>query len=178
MKRYVSRRRHCWTLLVQMDQVIHFSEGHRSDMLLDLSGLTREERVLVKASINNERDFDRPSLLNITYSSSRKSATNKGQRLRRVKTSRHFQHSLVSRKRQGQTHWQRKIWNKVPITQSARQLRITIMVTTRLNPQMPTKHTTSRLTLELTKEKKFWTMLTMKKMKRFLHMLFWMMSLL
>ena len=34
-------------------------------MLLDLSGLTREERVLVKASINNERDFDRPSLLDI-----------------------------------------------------------------------------------------------------------------
>ena len=28
-------------------------------MLLDLSGLTREERVVVQASINNERDFDR-----------------------------------------------------------------------------------------------------------------------
>ena len=31
------------------------SERHRSDMLLDLSGLTREERVLLQASINNER---------------------------------------------------------------------------------------------------------------------------
>ena len=28
-------------------------------MLLDLSGLTREERVMVQASIDNERDFDR-----------------------------------------------------------------------------------------------------------------------
>ena len=42
-----------------MDPVVHLSEGHRSDMLLDLSGLTREERVMVQASISNERDFDR-----------------------------------------------------------------------------------------------------------------------
>ena len=28
-------------------------------MLLHLSGLTREERVMVQASINNERDFDK-----------------------------------------------------------------------------------------------------------------------
>ena len=59
MKQYVSRRRRCWTLLTQMDPVIHLSEGHRSDMLLDLSGLTREERVMVQASIGNERDLDR-----------------------------------------------------------------------------------------------------------------------
>ena len=59
LKPYVSRRRRCWTLLVQMDPVIHLSEGHRSDMLLDLSGLTREERVMVQASISDERDFDR-----------------------------------------------------------------------------------------------------------------------
>ena len=42
-----------------MDPVIHLSEGHRSDMLLDLSGLTREERIMVQASISNARDFDR-----------------------------------------------------------------------------------------------------------------------
>ena len=35
---------------------MHLSEGHRSDNLLDLSGLTREERVMVQASISN---FDR-----------------------------------------------------------------------------------------------------------------------
>ena len=59
MKQYASRRRRCWTLLVQMDPVIHLSKGHQSDMLLDLSGLTREERVMLQASRNNERDFDR-----------------------------------------------------------------------------------------------------------------------
>ena len=47
------------TPLVQMDPVIHLSEGHRSDMLLDLSGLTREERIMVQASVSNARDFDR-----------------------------------------------------------------------------------------------------------------------
>ena len=40
-----------------MDPVMHISEGHRSDMLLHLSGLTREEPVMVQASINSERDF-------------------------------------------------------------------------------------------------------------------------
>ena len=59
MKQYVSRRRRCWTLLTQMDPVMHLSEGRRSDMLLDLSGLTREERVMGQSSINNERDFDK-----------------------------------------------------------------------------------------------------------------------
>ena len=58
-KQYVSLRRRGWTLVVQMDPVIHLSVGHRSDMLLDLSGLRREERVMVQASISNERDFDR-----------------------------------------------------------------------------------------------------------------------
>ena len=33
--------------------------GGPSNPLLDLSGLTRKERVMVQASINNERDFDR-----------------------------------------------------------------------------------------------------------------------
>ena len=59
VKQYVSRRRRCWTLLVPMDPVIHLSEGRRSDMLLDLSGLTRELRVVVQALISNDRDFDR-----------------------------------------------------------------------------------------------------------------------
>ena len=42
-----------------MDPVIHLSERHRSDMQLDLRGLTREERVMVQASTSNERDFGR-----------------------------------------------------------------------------------------------------------------------
>ena len=59
MKQYLLRRRRCWTLLVQMDLVIHLVERHRSDMLLDLSGLTREEFVVVQAPMNNARDVDR-----------------------------------------------------------------------------------------------------------------------
>ena len=38
---------------------MHLSERNRSDMLLDLSVLTREDRVMVQASSSNERDFDR-----------------------------------------------------------------------------------------------------------------------
>ena len=86
MKQYFSRRRRCWTLLVQMDQVIHLSEGHRSDLLLDLSGLTREERVMVQASTDNERDFDRVAdaliMQHTPYSPSRKSATREKKRQR------------------------------------------------------------------------------------------------
>ena len=54
MKQYVSRRRRYWTLLTQMDPVMHLSEGHRSDMLLDLSGLTRVE-TCCGASLNEQR---------------------------------------------------------------------------------------------------------------------------
>ena len=38
---------------------MHLSEGHRSDMLLDLGGLTREVGVMVQASTRHKRDFDR-----------------------------------------------------------------------------------------------------------------------
>ena len=54
VKQYVSRRRRCWMLLVQLDPVVHLSEGHRSDMLLDLSGLTLKERIMVQG-FNQQR---------------------------------------------------------------------------------------------------------------------------
>ena len=62
MKQYVSRRRRSWTPLTQMDPVIHLSERHRSDMLLDLNGLTRKRRVEEQASINNESDFTKSQM--------------------------------------------------------------------------------------------------------------------
>ena len=88
MKQYVSRRRRCWTLLVQMDPVIHVSEGYRSDMLLDLSGLTREERVMVQASIGNDRDSDRVAEHHptSTYPSRCEPKTSEGQRQRLIQT--------------------------------------------------------------------------------------------
>ena len=73
-----------------MDPVIHLSEGHRSDMLLDLCGLTHEEHVMVQASINNECDFDKVADGLIIQHSPihllRKSETNERQRQRRVQT--------------------------------------------------------------------------------------------
>ena len=114
MEQFGSRRRRCWTLLVQIDPVIHLSKGHRSDMLLDLSGLTREERVIVQASIGDKRDFDRVAgaLIvrhpRIHLRESQRRTKGKGKDgFKRIDNSKH---SLVSRKRQ--THWQRKIWSK------------------------------------------------------------------
>ena len=86
MKQYVTRRRRCWTFLVQMNPVIHLSEGHESDMLLDLSGLTREERVMVQASISNERDFGRVAEALIIQHSPGEPKTSEGQRQRRIQT--------------------------------------------------------------------------------------------
>ena len=48
---------------------------------------------------------------------------------------------------------------QVPITRATLPLMITIMMKTGLNPQMPIKHTTIRLTLEVTTEKRLWTMM-------------------
>ena len=59
MEQYVSQRRRSWTPLTQMDPVIHLSERHRSDMSLDLSGLTQKWRIKYQAFINNESDFDK-----------------------------------------------------------------------------------------------------------------------
>ena len=83
------------TLLTQMDPVIHLNEGHRSDMLLDLSGLTREERAVVQAGLNYQWTRYRQSCgcshhSTSTYSPSRKSETREGKGQR---------HSLVSGER-------------------------------------------------------------------------------
>ena len=67
---------------------------------------------------------------------------------------------------------------QMPSTGATLPLKVTIMMTTRLNPQMPTKHTTIELTLEVTTENKLWTMMMMmRKMTRYLRMLLWMLSL-
>ena len=82
-------------------------------MLLDLSGLTREERVIVQASINNELDFDRvtDALIiqhpRINLEDSQKRAKGKGKR--RIQRWRQLKRSLVSRERQRQAHRQSRI---------------------------------------------------------------------
>ena len=59
MHQYISRRQRCWKLLKELDFEIMLSEGHRADMLLDLSGLDKNERTMIQASIGNSRDFDK-----------------------------------------------------------------------------------------------------------------------
>jgi len=59
MQQYTSRRRRCWKLLKELDPDIELSEGHRADMLLDLAGLGQNERIMIQASIGNQRDFDK-----------------------------------------------------------------------------------------------------------------------
>ena len=177
MKQYVSQRRRCLTHLTQMDPVIHLSEGHRSDMLLDLSGLTREERVMVQASINIERDFERVAddLIiqhpRIHFRESRKRA--KG-RQRRNQTWR--PQTFVGFRRKVNTLGVKNL-EQVPIMQTSRPLKITVMMTTRSNQQMVIKHTTTLVTLEVTLEKKLWTAMATRKTICFLHMLLWMTSL-
>ena len=59
MHQFVARRRRCWKLLKELDPEIELSEGHGADMLLDLAGLDRGERIMIQASIANARDSDK-----------------------------------------------------------------------------------------------------------------------
>ena len=59
MQQFISRRRRCWNLLIELDPEMNLSEGHRADMLLDLAGLEKTERTMIQASIGNARDFDK-----------------------------------------------------------------------------------------------------------------------
>ena len=59
MHQYMSRRRRTWKLLKELDPEIELSEGHRADLLLDLSGLDKHERIMIQASIGNQRDLDK-----------------------------------------------------------------------------------------------------------------------
>ena len=59
MTQYVSRRRRCWNLLTTLDPDIHLSDGHRADMLLDLAGIDKDQRIMVQASIGNARNYDK-----------------------------------------------------------------------------------------------------------------------
>ena len=64
---------------------------------------------------------------------------------------------------------------QVPITRATHPSKITILTTTRLNPQMRTKHTMIQLIPGVTTKKLCTTLMT-RNMKRFLHMLLWMVS--
>ena len=46
-------------MLKELDSEIELSEGHRADMMLDLAGLDSSQKVMIQASIQNERNFDK-----------------------------------------------------------------------------------------------------------------------
>ena len=44
---------------MELDSELNLGEGHRADLLLDLAGLDKNERVMIQASIGNVRDFEK-----------------------------------------------------------------------------------------------------------------------
>ena len=59
MMSYVSRRRRWWKMLKSMDNSIELSTTIRGDLMLEASGLSADQQLMVLTSINNEREFDR-----------------------------------------------------------------------------------------------------------------------
>eukprot|EP00971_Amphidinium_carterae_P328063 6459758-Amphidinium_carterae.1 len=58
MASYITRRRRWWSMLRELDDTISLSSNIRGDLLLDQSGLSRTEKLLVLTSINNKHDFE------------------------------------------------------------------------------------------------------------------------
>ena len=142
-----------------MDPVIHRSERHRSDMLLDLSGLTRKRRVEEQASINNESDFDKVADADVIQQSrvhlreSRKRPKEKGKDPHRLREGGKHSDNGKSGTSACSSAFQ----------QTSTSSRTTTTGTTRLNKRILIEHTVTRLTLEVTAEKKFWAALSTRK---------------
>ena len=58
MLSYVSRRRRWWKLLKSLDSSIELSEPMRVELLLELSGLSRQESLVIKACTSNPKSFE------------------------------------------------------------------------------------------------------------------------
>ena len=58
MLSYVSRRRRWWKLLKSLDSSIELSEPMRVELLLELSGLSRQESLVIKACTSNSKSFE------------------------------------------------------------------------------------------------------------------------
>ena len=61
MLSYVSRRRRWWKLLKTLDGSIELSEPMRVELLLELSGLSRQEIIVIKACAPDQSKNNRPS---------------------------------------------------------------------------------------------------------------------
>ena len=61
MLSYVSRRRRWWKLLKSLDSSIELSEPMRVELLLELSGLSRQEALVIKACTSDAKSFEAAS---------------------------------------------------------------------------------------------------------------------
>ena len=59
MMNYIGRRRRWWTMLSGMDNTIALSTTIRGDLMLEASGLTATEQLMILTSIGNVRDFEK-----------------------------------------------------------------------------------------------------------------------
>ena len=57
MLSYISRRRRWWKLLKSLDSSIELSEPMRVELLLELSGLSGQESLVIKACTSDSRSF-------------------------------------------------------------------------------------------------------------------------
>ena len=151
-----------------MDPVIHVSEGHRSDMLLDLSGLKREERVMGQTSISNERDSDRVAEAlviqhpHVHLRESQRRAMGRGKDgFKRVD-------NPNARWFRGKGKGERTCSGKSGA--SAHHANLTsydgydyYMMKTLMNPQTPSKPTMTQLALDAMTEKELWAMMMTRK---------------
>ena len=55
---YIGRRRRWWTLMTQLDPRISLSDSLRAELLLELSGLSRDQQLMVKACSGGAHDFE------------------------------------------------------------------------------------------------------------------------
>ena len=58
MLSYVSRRRRWWKLLKTFESTIELSEPMRVQLFLELSGLTRQESLVIKACAADVKSFE------------------------------------------------------------------------------------------------------------------------
>ena len=61
MSNYVIRRRRWWRQLKDMDKEVNLSDSILGDLMLEASGLSNNEQLMILTSVNNVRNFDKLS---------------------------------------------------------------------------------------------------------------------
>ena len=55
---YIGRRRRWWTLMTQLDSRISLSDSLRAELLLEMSGLTKDQQLMIKACAGGAHEFE------------------------------------------------------------------------------------------------------------------------